>query len=153
MNETHQLQFPFTKSGYTLVEGLISMLLISIIGLAASRFAGTYFKTAYDRDRQMASYLQNLSVIERLKAEVKTLPQLYAFSLENPIKIIAVGQGEVTLDETADGVKVNAVSSESFTFSDKLQSGSSRLLRIEVGGDLPNSKLVAVLRLEDDDGG
>lgn len=136
-----------------MTEALVSMLLISIIGLAATCFAGASFKTAYDRDMQIISFLHNLSIVERLKAEVTTLPQLYTFSQNNSIKIILIDRGEVTLTGSEDDITVNPIFNENFAFSDKLQNKSLRLFRIEVGGELPNSKLITVLRLEDDDDG
>ena len=105
------------KSAFTLVESLVSMLVISAVGMAALIFSSAYLKTTFDRDVQMQAVMSNVSTVEKLRAEVKTLPQLYEFSLGKDIKISAVGVGEISLSE--DG-SYNIVSAENNTPSHAL---------------------------------
>jgi hypothetical protein len=58
--------------------------------------------------------------------------------------------GEVSLTQKLDGgIEVEQVSDENYGFSERLQSENT-LFRIEVGGETPNTKLITVLRLEDE---
>lgn len=133
------------KYGYTLVEGLISMLIISAVGMAAIGFVGGYLKISFESDRQNAAVISNMNLIEKLKAEVHTLPQLYDFSQGKNMKIIAVGVGEIRLTSESS---YTVVSYENYGFSDKLASDTHKLFRIEIGADLPNTRLVTIIRLE-----
>lgn len=133
------------KSAFTLAESLIGLLIVSAVGVAALRFSSGYLKTTYDRDVQMKEVMANISTVEKLKAGVHTLPQLYSFSQDKDIRVIAVGKGEIKLDE--DG-SYEVVRDESFGFSNKLISDAAGLFRIEVGSDVPNSKIVTVVMLE-----
>ena len=87
------------KSAFTLVESLISLLIISAVGMAVVVFSSAYLKTTFDRDVQMQTVLDNISTVEKLRAEVKTLPQLYEFSKDKEIKITAIGLGVINLLE------------------------------------------------------
>ena len=86
-----------------------------------------------------------MSTLEKLKAEVATLSQLYAFSQTHNIKVIAIGLGEVKFLE--DGEMI-IVSDEKYGFSQNLLSNNPNLFRIEIGGDIPNTKLITIIRLE-----
>ena len=134
-----------TKSGYTLIEGLISILIIGVVGITAIGFASAYFKDTYYRDVQTKTVIENMNTLERLKAEVVTLSRLCAFSQEHNIKIIAVGVGEVKFSEIGE---INIISDEKYGFSQKLISDEPTLFRIEIGGDIPNTKLITIIRLE-----
>lgn len=127
------------------------MLIISAIGLAAMRFAGGYYKHTYERDRQISTVIANIDIAERIKAEVRTLPQLYAFARDNPIRIIKIGSGEITLTDENGYIQCIAVSNENYGFSEKLKV-EGKLFRIEVGGELPNTKIITIIRLEDSAG-
>lgn len=133
------------KKGYTLIEGLISMLIVSVISITAIGFARGYFKDTFRRDTQAKAVVENMIVLEKLKAEVATPSQLYAFSQTHEIKVIAVGLGEV---EFSAGGEMNIISDEKYGFSQQLQSSKPNLFRIEVGGDMPNTKLITIIRLE-----
>lgn len=133
------------KNGYTLIEGLISMLIVSVISITAIGFAGGYFNDTYRRDMQSKAVIENMNTLEKLKAEVATPSQLYAFSQEHDIKIVAIGIGEVEF--SADG-EMNVISDEKYGFSQKLLSSKPTLFRIEIGGDMPNTKFITIIRLE-----
>jgi cystathionine beta-lyase/cystathionine gamma-synthase len=133
------------KNGYTLIEGLISMLIICVISITAIGFANGYFKETFRRDAQTRVVVENMSTLEKLKAEVATPSQLYAFSQTHNIKVIAIGLGEVKFSE--DGEMI-IVSDEKYGFSQKLLSNNPNLFRIEIGGDIPNTKLITIIRLE-----
>lgn len=68
------------KSAFTLVEILVSLLIISAVGTSVMFFSSAYIKTCYERDIQISETISNISTVENLKAEVDTLLQLYEFS-------------------------------------------------------------------------
>lgn len=132
------------KSAFTLVESLISLLIISAVGMAVVVFSSAYLKTTFDRDVQMQTVLDNISTVEKLRAEVKTLPQLYEFSKDKEIKITAIGLGVINLSE--DGT-FSVAEPENNTFSDNLRSNKNILFKIDVGGSIPNTKISTVVIL------
>ena len=133
------------KSAFTLVESLISLLIISAVGMSVTVFSSAYLKTTFDRDVQMKTMLDNISTAETLRAEVKTLPQLYEFSKNKEIKISAVGVG--TIDLSADGT-YTVIESEDNAFSDNLKAKKNILFKIDVGGSVPNTKISTVVILK-----
>lgn len=124
------------------------MLIVSVMGVSAVNFVRGYLKTTYERDLQMKTVIANIDIAERLKAEVKTLPQLLAFSTENDIKLIAIGIGEVALTETADGIELSIISAEKHGFSERVQTSSPSTFRIVIGEDMPNTEITTIIRLE-----
>jgi len=138
------MQNKMKKSAFTMVEAMTSLLIVSAIGMAAMHFVLSYLKTTHDRDLQMNAFVSNLSIAESLRAGVKTLPRLYEFSKDKKMKITAVGIGEIEL--LPDGSFI-VTEPEGFVFSDSLKPESARLFRIEIGGDIPNSKLTTVVIL------
>ena len=132
------------KSAFTLVESLISLLIISAVGMAVVVFSSAYLKTTFDRDVQMQTVLDNISTVEKLRAEVKTLPQLYEFSKDKEIKITVIGLGVINLSE--DGT-FSVAEPENNTFSDNLRSNKNILFKIDVGGSMPNTKISTVVIL------
>lgn len=132
------------KSAFTLVESLISLLIISAVGMAVVVFSSAYLKTTFDRDVQMQTVLDNISTVEKLRAEVKTLPQLYEFSKDKEIKITAIGLGVVNLSE--DGT-YSVAEPENNAFSDNLTANKNILFKIDVGGSIPNTKISTVVIL------
>lgn len=134
-----------SKSAYTLIEGLISMLIVGVVGITAIGFASGYFKDTFRRDVQTKAVIENMNTLEKVKAEVVTLSQLYTFSQEHDIKIIAVGIGEVEFSESGE---INIISDEKYGFSEKVMTDEPTLFRIEIGSDTPNTKLITIIRLE-----
>ena len=132
------------KSAFTLVESLISLLIISAVGMAVVVFSSAYLKTTFDRDVQVQTVLDNISTVEKLRAEVKTLPQLYEFSRDKEIKITAIGLGVVNLSE--DGT-YSVAEPENNGFSDNLTANKNILFKIDVGGSIPNTKISTVVIL------
>lgn len=132
------------KSAFTLVESLISLLIISAVGMAVVVFSSAYLKTTFDRDVQMQTVLDNISTVEKLRAEVKTLPQLYEFSKDKEIKITAIGLGVINLSE--DGT-FSVAEPENNAFSDNLRANKNMLFKIDVGGSIPNTKISTVVIL------
>lgn len=132
------------KSAFTLVESLISLLIISAVGMAVVVFSSAYLKTTFDRDVQMQTVLDNISTVEKLRAEVKTLPQLYEFSKNKEIKITAIGLGVINLSE--DGT-FSVAEPENNAFSDNLTANKNILFKIDVGGSIPNTKISTVVIL------
>lgn len=132
------------KSAFTLVESLISLLIISAVGMAVVVFSSAYLKTTFDRDVQMQTVLDNISTVEKLRAEVKTLPQLYEFSKDKEIRITAIGLGVINLSE--DGT-FSVAETENNAFSDNLRANKNILFKIDVGGSIPNTKISTVVIL------
>ncbi len=132
------------KSAFTLVESLISLLIISAVGMAVVVFSSAYLKTTFDRDVQMQTVLDNISTVEKLRAEVKTLPQLYEFSKDKEIKITAIGLGVINLSEEST---FSVVEPENNAFSDNLTANKNILFKIDVGGSIPNTKISTVVIL------
>ena len=132
------------KSAFTLVESLIGLLIISAVGMAVVVFSSAYLKTTFDRDVQMQTVLKNISTVEKLRAEVKTLPQLYEFSKDKEIKITAIGLGIINLSE--DG-EYSITEPENNAFSDNLTANKNILFKIDVGGSIPNTKISTVVIL------
>lgn len=128
-----------------MIEGLVSMLIIGVVGITAIGFASGYFKDTFKRDMQSKAVIANINTLEKLKAEVATPSQLYTFSLEHDIKIIAIGIGEIKF--SASGA-MNVISDEKYGFSQKLLSNKPTLFRIEISGNIPNTKLITIIRLE-----
>lgn len=133
------------KSAFTLVESLVSLLIISAVGMATMIFSSAYLKITYDRDTQMSVVIANMNIAENLRAEVRTLTQLYEFSRDKEMKIILVGIGEINLSEDGNYTVLN---DESYMFSDKLKPKRTNLYRIEIGGSIPNTKITTVVMLK-----
>lgn len=133
------------KSAFTLVESLVSLLIISAVGMAALVFSSAYLKTTFERDMQMKAVMSNVSTVEKLRAEVKTLPQLYEFSKEQDIEISAVGIGRIEL--SADGSYV-VTEAESNTLSESLSPDTANAFKIDVGGSASNTKITTVVILK-----
>lgn len=133
------------KSAFTLVESLVSLLIISAVGMAALVFSSAYLKTTFERDVQMKAVMSNVSTIEKLRAEVQTLPQLYEFAQDKDIEISAVGIGKIEL--SADGSYV-VTDAESNTLSESLSPDTANAFKIDIGGSVPNTKITTVVILK-----
>ena len=92
----------------------------------------------------MKAVLSNISTAEELRAEVKSLPQLYEFSQGKDIVISAVGVGKIELSE--DGTYVVSETENSF-FSDSLISDTANIFKIDIGSSVPNTKITTVVVL------
>lgn len=133
------------KSAFTLIESMVSLLIISAVGMAALVFSSAYLKTTFERDVQMKAVMSNVSTVEKLRAEVRTLPQLYEFSKGKEIKISAVGVGEIELHD--DG-SFTVIEAENNTLSPNLMPNEANAFKIEIGGSEPNSKITTVVILK-----
>lgn len=146
-----------TKKGFTLVEALVCILILSAVGMSTTYIVSGYLKNTYARDVQMKVVLQNMDTTERFKKEVSTLDEFYDFigTLESgTIKVIAVGVGEVVLSKNADGSITVAKTGldESQSLNEALRSDQYNLFRIIVAGKIngsipPNTQLTAVTYL------
>lgn len=133
------------KTAFTIAEVMVSLLIICMAFIISANFASSYLKNTYERDEQIKAVLNNASVSEELKVEVETLPQLYEFAKDKNIKIFAIGEGEIELKN--DGT-YTVKNNETDAFPDELKPNSIKLFRIEVGGDLPNTKITSVVILK-----
>ncbi|OQB13478.1 MAG: hypothetical protein BWY15_01775 [Firmicutes bacterium ADurb.Bin193] len=137
------------RRGFTLVEGLISILLVSAISMTSLLIVNGYYKQTYARDKEITAIAQNINTIESVKADVHTVRQLYDFSQSHDICIIAVGIGEVKLTLKADGkIKKEITAPENYEFAAKLKPNYG-LYRIETKGAVPNSKLMTIIRIKE----
>lgn len=128
-----------------MVECLTALLLISGVGMAAFLLLGSYYRESFSRDQQMQALIQNTSAIEQLKTQVEDLSELYAFSKNHPLRVVAIGVGEVEMKENPDGsIRLKKTADEAYDFT----LPGSHLYRIEIGGETPNSKLITIMRLE-----
>ena len=130
------------KSAFTLVESLVGLLIISAVGMAALVFSSAYLKTTFERDMQMKAVMSNACMVEKLRAEVKTLPQLYEFSQGKDMEISAVGVGKIEL--SADGSYI-VTDAESNTLSESLSPDTANAFKIDIGGSAPNTKITTVV--------
>lgn len=126
------------------METLVSLLIISAVGMASVSFVSSYMKNTVERDAENAAAISNIAIIEALKAEVTTLPQLFTFIQDKDVKVTAIGYGEVELFE--DGTYL-VVSPETYGFSDPLTPTKPTLFRIDVGDDTPNSNMTVVVMI------
>lgn len=133
------------KSAFTLVESLVSMLIISAVGMAALVFTSAYLKTTFERDTQINAIMTNVSTIEKLRAEVQTLSQLYEFSKDKELTISAIGIGEIELKEDGSYIVVNE---EINTLSPQLLPETANAFKIDIGGSIPNTKFSTVVILK-----
>ena len=133
------------KSAFTLVESMVSLLITSAVVMAAFVFTSAYLKTTYDRDVHMETVISNVSTVEKLRAEVKTLPQLYEFSQGKEIKISAVGIGEIEINPDGSFTVINP---ENASFSPSLMPDEANAFKIDIGGSTPNSKITTVVILK-----
>lgn len=135
--------------GFTLVEGLISILLVSAISMTSLLVVNGYYKQTFARDKEITAITQNINTIESVKADVHTVRQLYDFAVVNDIRIIAVGIGEVKLTLKADGkIKKEIIAPEYYEFAAKLKPNYG-LYRIETKEAVPNSKLMTIIRIKE----
>lgn len=136
------------KKAFSIVEVLISMLIISIIGVGITFLLSSYYKTTYRRDLQLKEVMNNMNAIEQIKANVNSIEDLYSLTNNNDnIRIIAVGIGEVSLSKKANGDIVITKSGldESYVFNDKLKINLIKVFRLEVGNATPNSSLSSII--------
>lgn len=140
------------KQGFTIVDSLISMLIISVIGIGVTFVLNSYYKTTYSRDIGTLETINAVSTLEQLKSDVKSLDDLYNFTHSHSnLKMVAVGIGEVTLTKSADG-KVNIIKSgpsESYVFNEKLKPKIAQIFRVTAIGKQPNTSLTTIINIRE----
>lgn len=119
-------------------------MLVSAVAVAAARFLSAYLKTGYERDKETAAAVSNMSLLEEVRGTVHTTKELYDFSKDKEVTIYAVGFGGVHFDEAGN---IHVSEDENYGFSDLTKPKQPRLFRIEIGGSVPNSKMTAVVIL------
>lgn len=137
-----------TKKAFTLVEGLTSMLIISVVGIGITFLMSSYYKVSYSRDMQIRSLIENVNTIEQIKANVQSIEDLYSMTKDNEkIRIVAVGVGAVTLFKNVNG-DIEIVRSdldENYVFHEKLKIKHFNIFRVEISDNTPNSTLTAIV--------
>ena len=129
------------KTAFTLIESLICITVISLSVIAATKIISLYQKTVYERDINMQTMAENISVLEDIKANVKELSDIFPYTQNNVIRIFAVGIGEIEVSE--DG-RFTVVNPEEDIFSESIKPKKTNLLRLEIGN---TQKILAVIRL------
>ena len=129
------------KTAFTLIEALICITVISLSVIAATKIISLYQKTVYERDINMQTLAENISVLEDIKANVKELSDIFPYTQNNVIRIFAVGIGEIEVSEDGGFTVVNP---EEDTFSESIKPKKTNLLRLEIGN---TQKILAVIRL------
>lgn len=129
------------KTAFTLIESLICITVISLSVIAATKIISLYQKTVYERDINMQTLAENISVLEDIKANVKELSDIFPYTQNNVIRIFAVGIGEIEVSEDGSFTVVNP---EEDTFSESIKPKKTNLLRLEIGN---TQKILAVIRL------
>ena len=112
--------------------------------MTAFSFSSIYIKTANERDLQMSELTKNINDSEKLRAEVKTLSQLGTFSRDKNIKLRAIGIGEVEVSDTG---RITVITEDGHTLPDEIVPKNANLFIAEFGGDVPNSKITTVVRI------
>lgn len=131
------------KSAFTIAESLVALLIISMAVMAAFNFVSSYQKVTFERDVSINSFIKNINAAESLRAGDDILPRLYELSLTHEIKVTAVGIGEIQLNP--DGT-FNVIGEDTYILPDKLKPDEAKLLRVQLGGSTPNTKIITVVR-------
>ena len=130
------------KSAFTIAESLVALLIISMAVMSAFNFVSVYKKVTFERDVSMNALMKNIAAAESLRAGEDTLSRLYELSLTNNIKVTAVGIGEIQIN--SDGT-FDVIGEDSYNLPDELKSDDVKLLKVEIGGDTPNSKIITAV--------
>ena len=133
------------KSAFTIAESLVSLLIISMAVMASFNFISAYKRVTFERDISINALMKNITAAESLRAGNSSLSRLYELSLSNEIKVTAVGTGEIQINP--DGT-FDVVGEEQYNLPDKLRTSEVNLLKIEIGGSIPNSKIITVVRIK-----
>ena len=130
------------KSAFTIAESLVALLIVTMAVMSAFNFVSVYKKVTFERDVSMNALMKNITAAESLRAGEDTLSRLYELSLTNNIKVTAVGIGEIQLN--SDGT-FDVIGEDSYNLPDELKSDDVKLLKVEIGGDTPNSKIITAV--------
>ena len=133
------------KSAFTIAESLVSLLIVSMAVMASFNFIAAYKKTNFERDVSLNMLMKNITAVESLRAGEDVLPRLHELSLSHEIKVTAVGTGEIQIN--SDGT-FNVIGTDSYNLPDELKPNEVKLLKVEIGGSNPNSKIITVVRIK-----
>ena len=132
------------KSAFTIAESLVSLLIISMAVMASFNFISAYKKVTFERDVSINALMKNITAAESLRAGDDTFSRLYELSLNNEIKVTAVGIGDISLN--SDGT-FNVIGEDSYNLPDNLKPDEVRLLKVEIGGGNPNARIITAVRV------
>ena len=130
------------KSAFTIAESLVALLIVTMAVMSEFNFVSVYKKVTFERDVSMNAMMKNIAAAESLRAGEDTLSRLYELSLTNNINVTAVGIGEIQLN--SDGT-FDVIGEDSYNLPDELKSDDVKLLKVEIGGDTPNSKIITAV--------
>ena len=133
------------KSAFTIAESLVSLLIISMAVMASFNFISAYKKVTFERDISVNALMKSITAAESLRAGEDTISRLYELSLNNEIKVTAVGIGEIQLN--SDGT-FDVIGADSYCLPEEIAPDEVKLLKVEIGGSNPNSKIITVVRIK-----
>ena len=133
------------KSAFTIAESLVSLLIISMAVMASFNFISAYKKVTFERDVSINALMKSITAAESLRAGEDTISRLYELSLNNEIKVTAVGIGEIQLN--SDGT-FDVIGADSYCLPEEIGPDEVKLLKVEIGGSTPNSKIITAVRLK-----
>ena len=133
------------KSAFTIAESLVSLLIISMAVMASFNFILAYKKVTFERDISVNALMKSITAAESLRAGEDTISRLYELSLNNEIKVTAVGIGEIQLN--SDGT-FEVIGADSYCLPEEIVPDEVKLLKVEIGGSNPNSKIITVVRIK-----
>ena len=133
------------KSAFTIAESLVALLIVTMAVMSAFNFVSVYKKVTFERDVSMNALMKNITAAESLRAGEDTFSRLYELSLNNEIKVTAVGIGEIQLN--SDGT-FDVIGADSYCLPEEIVPDEEKLLKVEIGGSTPNSKIITVVRIK-----
>lgn len=131
------------KSAFTIAESLVALLIVSMAVITAFNFVSVYKKETFERDISINSLMVHITAAESLRAGDDIFTRLYELSLTHEMKVTAVGIGEIQIN--ADG-SFDITGEDTYNLPEELKSDEVKLLRVEFGGSIPNTKIITVVR-------
>ena len=113
--------------------------------MTSFNFISAYKKVTFERDISVNALMKSITAAESLRAGDDTFSRLYELSLNNEIKVTAVGIGEIQLN--SDGT-FDVIGADSYCLPEEIAPDEVKLLKVEIGGSTPNSKIITAVRLK-----
>ncbi|MCR4719098.1 MAG: type II secretion system GspH family protein [Firmicutes bacterium] len=131
------------RKAFTLIETVVSISIICVLVVTSIKIMSVYGKTAFDRDRNIQELTENINILEEIRENAKTLPELYALTEGRNVKISAVGIGKIELH--SDGT-FDVTEPEGDIVSSSLLSAVPNLFCIEIGSN-DNTKMITAVMI------
>ena len=130
------------RKAFTLIEALVSISIVGVLVITSVKIMSVYGKTAFDRDRNIQELTENINILEEIRENAKTLPELYALTEGRNVKISAVGIGNIELHN--DG-SFDITEREESILSDSILPKEANLFCVEIGNNENTKMITAVL--------